>query len=735
MTIDENLSRGLEHHRQGQLNQAEVMYRRVLERAPKHADALHFLGVIAHQRGQDRQALEFIDRALELNPCAPAYHCNRAEALRRLKRLDEAETSCRAALNLKPNYPEALHNLGVVLLGKKQLSDAATALRESLRLRPDAPSVLVALADILREQGHIAESLDTYRRALGLAPKHWAAHTNYGLLLVQRGELDEGLSHCRQAAALAPGEVLPRHNLGRLLLDYGKFDEAMETLAAALELDSRSAPLCHTIATAWIVLGDNEQAQRWLDRALELDPQFTPARCSCAELYLEVGDSERAGELYRQVLEKEPERNEALVGLARSRLDLGDVAGSVAIYEQALKLQPEDATLHAALGLSLSDVGDLQRAIVCHRKAIELNPCCVSAHAGLLTTLRGKATESEIRRAKALLSMPWMTDDRRAELHYGLAQAYDGHGQYPLAAEQMIAANKLQKCYWEERNKGYEPEEHRQNIDRLIEVFSREHFERVLGFGSDSERKVFIVGMPRSGTTLTEQILSSHPQVFGAGERLFAFHGFQRLAIAINRPIAQASDCVHEADERAVRAVGDWHLQQLETLDQGRATRIVDKLPDNYQMLGWLATLFPRARFIHCRRDVRDVALSCWITHFGQVYWAVDLEWIAHRIEQYQRIMEHWRRTLPEPIFEIDYEEIVADQEAVSRRLVEFVGLEWDPCCLNFHTTERLVRTASVAQVREPIYNRSVARWQRYEQMLTPVLAQLSGSIPAGQSR
>ena len=154
-------------------------------------------------------------------------------------------------------------------------------------------------------------------------------------------------------------------------------------------------------------------------------------------------------------------------------------------------------------------------------------------------------------------------------------------------------------------------------------------------------------------------------------------------------------------------------------------------MPDNYHLLGFLAAVFPRARFIHCRRDVRDIALSCWITNFSQIRWAFDLEHIAHRILQYRRIMSHWRQVLPVPLLEVDYEELTADQEGVSRRLVDWLGLEWDDACLHFHRTERLVRTASVAQVRQPIYRRSVARWKHYEAMLKPLLDRL-GVLPAG---
>src|SRR5262249_30679483 len=160
----------------------------------------------------------------------------------------------------------------------------------------------------------------------------------------------------------------------------------------------------------------------------------------------------------------------------------------------------------------------------------------------------------------------------------------------------------------------------------------------------------------------------------------------------------------------ALGQLAEGHLNALRGLNPDR-DRVVDKMPDNYQLLGWIVTLFPNARLIHCRRDVRDVALSCWITNFARLRWASDLAHLAERINDYLRLMDHYRRVLPVPLFEVEYEQMVADQEGTTRRLLDFVGLEWDPACLNFHQTERLVRTASVAQVRQPIYKRSVARW------------------------
>jgi tetratricopeptide (TPR) repeat protein len=424
------------------------------------------------------------------------------------------------------------------------------------------------------------------------------------------------------------------------------------------------------------------------------------------------------------VLAAEPARVDALLAKARSRLALGDVDGAVADHRAAIALHPQSAGLHAALGRTLSTAGDIAGAVTSQREALALNPRCAPAFAGLLTTLRHKASDEERDAATALLDAPWMTDDLRSGLRFGLAAYHDGRGDWEQAASQMTQANLLRKTADTRRHLDYDPAQYEAFVDRLITTFNPGLFERLRGLGSVSERPVFIVGMPRSGTTLTEQILASHPDVHGAGERPFARQGLSLLPQIMGEN-GDALDCVAGADQTALTAAAQWHLARLAALDGGRATRIVDKMPDNYALLGWLAVLFPRARFIYCRRDLRDVALSCWITNFGEIRWASDLQHLARRIVQHVRLMAHWRRVLPVRVLEIDYESLVADQEGESRRLVDWLGLDWDDRCLQFFKTERLVRTASVTQVREPIYRRSLARWQHYENMLEPLLVKL----------
>ncbi|MDB5392299.1 MAG: sulfotransferase [Planctomycetaceae bacterium] len=722
--VSERLSCALDAHRAGRLGQAEAVYQEILAKYSAQPDALHLSGVIAHQLGNHEQACELIRRAIVVNPAVPSFHCNLAEALRAAGDLDAAEASCRQALSLQPQYPEVLHNWGVICFKQHRYAEAEAKYQESVAQRPDFVPTLVALADALREQGQLRRAAETYRRAIEIDPQSAIAHANLGLLLALSGDPEQGLQHCRQAVELNPKSVDCLHNLGSLLLESGEIDESLDMLERALGLDPNSPRVCVTLGRVSHELAEYGRAVSWFERALRLDPQLTFAKCQLGIVLLDMGNPEQAAVIFQNVLEAEPRFVEALSGLARARLDQGDVDGAVASHRAAIEQFPEAAFLHAALGTTLSTAGDLDGAVASHRAAIAINERCVPAHSGLVSTLRGKATDDDLKRIETLLEASWVNGTRRANLLFGLAQGYDGRGDYARAAECLATANSIQKEYYTERELGYDPDEHRSYIDRVIETFTPEYFERVWEFGHSSRRPVFIVGMPRSGTTLTEQILASHPQVHGAGERRFATLGFNLLPHFHGVQLPPL-DCLAQLTAEQVQKIAEWHLDRLTELDQGRKVYVVDKMPDNYHMLGWIVTLFPHARIIHCRRDVRDVAFSCWITNFSKIRWANDLEHLADRVNQYRRVTEHFHRVLPVPILEVDYERMVADQLGSTRRMLEFLNLDWDPDCLNFHKTERLVRTASVAQVRQPIYSRSVARWKRYESYLQPFLDRL----------
>jgi hypothetical protein len=292
-----------------------------------------------------------------------------------------------------------------------------------------------------------------------------------------------------------------------------------------------------------------------------------------------------------------------------------------------------------------------------------------------------------------------------------------------LAARWMRDANALTAGTRRGQN-DFVPADHERFVDDLLKHFKADFFARAAGAGSASRRPVFVFGLPRSGTTLVEQILASHPRVHGAGELRLGRQSFEAIPSLLGRD-SLPMDCITDLDAETISRLAELHLERLKAFAPESAERVVDKMPDNYMYVGLLAALFPRAVFIHCHRDLRDVALSCWMTDFRSMSWPSQTEHIAARFRQYRRLMDHWLAVLPVAMSEVDYEETVSDLEGVARRLVEACGLEWDARCLDFHQNKRPVRTASLVQIRRPVYNSSVGRWKNYESELADLFKAL----------
>ncbi len=337
--------------------------------------------------------------------------------------------------------------------------------------------------------------------------------------------------------------------------------------------------------------------------------------------------------------------------------------------------------------------------------------------------LRGKLPDLDLDRLEARLADPNLDAEPRSHLLFALAQVLDARGYYSRAAASTSQANSLRLELARDRRE-YVPTDHAQFVENLVRQFDSAFFGRTAGMGLDTRRPVFVFGLPRSGTTLIEQVLASHPRVYGAGELRLGRQTLEAVPRLLDRTDPPLS-CIPRLDATLIRRLAQQHIDALGALDQCRSDRIVDKMPDNYLYIGLLAVLFPNGVFIHCRRDLRDVAVSCWMTDFRSIRWANHPEHIGSRFRQYRRLVEHWRAVLPVQIHDVDYEETVADLEAVARRLVAACGLEWNPACLQFHSTRRPVRTASITQVRQPIYKRSVARWRNYERELSDLFAEL----------
>jgi tetratricopeptide (TPR) repeat protein len=727
--MHDDLSEAVRHHEQGRLDQAAQLYRQVLAHNPNQPDALHLLGVVALQQGNARKAIERISQAIVLNPTAAPYFCNLAEACRLAGQFDRAIASCRIALRLQADYAEAHNNLGMALLSQGNAEEAAEQFRAALRLRPDAALFHNNLGNALRQRGERMEAAEHFRQAVRCDPGLAEAHSNLGQFLLEQNQRAEALHHCREAVRLRPALPEAQNNLGNVLRELGQLTDSKDSYSEALRLNPDLALTYSNMGQALQEEGHLVEAIGWYRQALQRDPTAARIHCHLASAFEEQENYPDALAHYHLALQLEPDSAEAHNGLGFALHEQGKFDQAVREYREVIRLKPEFAPGHANLGNILEELGSFEEAEASFRTALRCDPDHAGAYSLLATMLRSKLPESDLEAMRRLLAGPPLALGKRLALHFGIAQVLDARGEYHEAAEQLRLGNALCRELWHKQGKIYDPQAHTRFVDGLIATFTQEWFARMRGFGLETERPIFIVGLPRSGTTLTEQILASHSQVHGAGELGYVRETFEALPRVVGSNDSPLG-CLARFDRESARRLAEHHLARLSELD-AQAARLADKMPENYLYLGLLAVLFPKAKFIHCRRDLRDVAVSCWMTNFRHLPWAADPDHIAHRFHKYQRLMEHWKRALPVPLLEVDYEETVADLEGVARRLVAWVGLEWEPACLAFHETRRPIRTASVTQVRQPLYTRSLARWKHYESELGPLFKKLAEAASA----
>jgi tetratricopeptide (TPR) repeat protein len=529
----------------------------------------------------------------------------------------------------------------------------------------------------------------------------------------QAGRLQAAEQIYRQILAVEPNQPDALHLLGVVASQTGRHEMAVECIERAIGLQGNEAAFHNNLGEAYRGLYRLPEAVACCRRALELRPDFAEAHYNLGNALRDQGKHDDAIACYRRALELKPDYAKAHNNLGNSLKDAGRLEEALACYRRALELKPDFAEAHGNLGSAWEEIGDLLNAERSFRAALQHDPRFAFAHHKLAELLGGELPESDLNAQHRLLEESDLTDSQRMLLHFGLARVLDARGEFAEAAGHLDRANALQLANWRKRGQFYDSAEHDLFIARTIAACTADFLAGIAGFGLESELPVFIVGLPRSGTTLVEQILASHSRVFGAGEIKLSGETMS----ALGEPSADLLAGLRRLDRQTVHRLGLGHLEKLRSLAP-TALRIVDKMPDNYLYLGPLAALFPRARFIHCRRDLRDVAVSCWMTHFRDIPWANDQGHIASRFLAYERLMTHWRSALPAPMLELDYEETVADMEGAARTLVAWCGLDWEPACLDFHLATRTVQTASAVQVRRPVFKSSVGRWKHYERAL-----------------
>jgi tetratricopeptide (TPR) repeat protein len=717
------IARATESHQAGKLDAALPLFARVVAREPANAPALHWLGYIHNQRGEFSRAVEPLKQAIALRPGAPLFHLTLAETFRNLGDLRRAAGCCRTALKLSPDYPEALCTLGLVLQALGRPAEAVDLFRRALELRPGFAQAHRDLAMVLRELGRHDEALEHVRAAVASAPRYAAARSGLSLVLLDLGQTEEALVHAYEAVQLQSDIAIYHHNLGLALQHASRWSEARSAYLEALRLDPELAHTHLQIGMTLRAEGQLVEAEPWYTQATVIEPENPRFWEHLSELQMERQEHAAAIPCWERAISlAAQDRPGWYISLGWALQEVGRLSDAAEQYRTALRLQPEAVLAQVNLGGIHEELGEMERAETAYRAAIGTAPRFGLAHARLATLLRDRMPDPDRAALEERLADPETNPSARARLLFALGLVLDARKEYARAAECARLANALNM----EQARGprsYAPESHVEYVEAIIRGFTPELFTQVAGGGLEGFRPVFVFGLPRSGTTLIEQVLASHSRIHGAGELRFTRDSFDSIPLAVDCP-GPALHCIGRLTRAAVRRLAEQHRDRLQQLvDTCRADRIVDKMPDNYMYLGLLAAMFPQAVFIHCRRDLRDIAVSCWTTDFRpeNIPWASDPGYMSSRFEQYLRLMDHWRAVLPVPIHAVNYEETVVDLETVTKSLLAACGLGYEPSCLEFHRSGRRVKTASIGQVRQPLYSHSVARWRNYERELDDV--------------
>lgn len=535
---------------------------------------------------------------------------------------------------------------------------------------------------------------------------------------LQAGRIDLALQHMQQACAAAPDSASLRFELGCLLAHAGRAEEALAQFHASVGLQPGFSEGWHFIGLTLARAGRLHEAIAPLRKAHALDPDNLRVLERLAQAEFDAGQPADALPLWRALAARRPGDETVELRLGETLSRLGDDDAASQVYREALARQPGSASLWMAHAQAEEIAGRRDAAEAAYERALALRPGWAFPLAGLLGLRRGQAAEARVAEAQALLDDPARGDDERALVGYELGKVFDGRGDPARAMQAWHAANAARRHDQGEPD----PADLARRVDASLAVFDRALFERAAEQGNPDERPVFIVGMPRSGTTLLEQILASHPRVHGAGELPDVSLIARDLPARRGRPRLWPHILEDIALEQ-IPAAARRYLAAATRQAPVDASRVVDKYPMNYYLLGLVALMFPRARVLWCRRDPRDVAISIYGENFALAErLATRLDGIGHLVRLQTKMMRHWQAVLPLPILEVHYEQVATDTETQARRALDFLGLDWDPACLDFHRSERGVQTPSRWQVRQPVHTRSIGRWRAYAAELGPLL-------------
>jgi len=651
----------------------------------------------------------------------PIEAFQQAASFQQQGRLWEAEQLYEIVIKADNSHFGAVYRLGLIRLHQGRFADAINLFRRAIKIDKDSADVQLHFGVALTGLQRLEDAIPRYEKALALNPNLAEAHNNLGYTLQLLGRNEAAVAHYENALAINPAYAEARNNLGNALQMLDRSEEAIPQYEKALAIRPTYAEAYNNLGNVLGTLRRHEEAITNYEKALAIMPKYAEAHHSFGNALGALGRYEEALAHYEEALAIDPNNVEIHGLLGNLLFMLGRTEEAIAHCETALAIKPDHVGALNSLGIALRAVGKLEDAIHAFERVIALAPKRASAYLNLANSRRFTAEDPHFAGMQELAQeMESLGIEAQTSLHFALGKVFSDVGDQKRSFRHLLQGNSLKR-----QQITYDEAKRLERFERIQAVFSQELMRDKAGLGDPSSIPVFIIGMPRSGTTLVEQILASHPKVFGADE----LREIGNLSASIGGPNeSEFPEAVPAMSGDQLRQVGESYLQAIQRLAP-EAERITDKMPANFLQAGLIHLVLPNARIIHTGRDPRDTAFSCFSILFamGQEF-TYDLTELGRYVRAYQRLMEHWRNVLPQGVMlEVQYEELVGNLEAQARRIIAHCGLEWDDACLAFYRTKRPVRTASVTQVRQPIYRSSIGRWRAHQHMLQPLLQALEG--------
>lgn len=630
---------------------------------------------------------------------------------------DDAERCLRQAIALQPSA-EAWDNLGLVLQAKGKFSEAVASHQQALHTRPDFARAYFNIGGAYRQMKDFSAAAENYRQAIQRQSGFFEALANLGASLLELGQTEEALTFFEQAARLNSSNPEIYRSLGIAYQRLGRTEQAILALQRVVQIRPNDTSAWSGLGEILLAQGKFNDALNCYQHALRTSPADPDLLNRTGHLHQYMGNLEEAVDCFRQALQHNPRLIDAVVHLGNTFTTLTKYDEAKQCLESALRENPGEPRMLAVLANVYEKLGDQDKAHEILKPLVEarVREPTAAVVFGTISKRFGRQEEA-IQYLEDLFREEGFTEADRQQLHFVAGKLYEANKNYDEAFQHYQKANEVVK-------QSYDPANQVRLVDDLIATYTVEFMANAPRAAVRSDRPVFIVGMPRSGTTLVEQILASHPQVFGAGELKDVFGLMAELPslLGTNDPHPH---CMKQLKQSALDTLAQRYLDHLATMSTD-AARVTDKLPSNFLLLGLIELLFPQARIIHCVRDPCDTCLSCYFQDFGARHaYSANLTHLGLYYREYQRLMQHWKKVIRLPFLEIHYEDMVNNQETWSRRLVEFCGLSWDDRCLRFYESGRAVNTASYDQVRRPMYKSSAGRWRRYEKHLAPLITAL----------